>query len=360
MKLDVKDIKIVKTTSPKPKVKDESKLTFGKLFTDHMFKLYYNAKDGWHNPEIVPYGPLNMDPAACGLHYGQLIFEGLKCYRTKEGKLQIFRPDKNWERMNRSAERLCMPTLDGEFLTKALKELLKIDADWVPKSKGTSLYIRPTIVATEPFLGVHPAHELLFFIILSPVGPYYSTGFNPCKIIVEDKYTRAVLGGLGEAKTAANYAASIKSAEEAMAKGFTQVLWLDGQEHKYIEEVGTMNIMFKINDEFITPPLLGSILPGVTRDSVIQLLKSKGLKISERRISVDEVVKAAETGALKEVFGTGTAAVISPVGSLTYKDKTYNIGDFKVGEYTQKLYDELTAIQWGEIPDPFNWIVKIN
>lgn len=353
------EIKITKATKLKVKPKDESQLEFGKIFTDHMFIMKYTQKEGWHDPKIIPYGPLPLDPAASGLHYGQLIFEGLKCYSTKNG-LQMFRPQKNFERMNNSAERMCMPRFDSDLVLKGLKELLKIDADWVPKSKGTSLYIRPTMVATEPFLGVHPAHELLFYIILCPVGAYYASGFAPVKIIVEDKYVRAVVGGVGDSKTAGNYAASIKSAEEAMAKGFTQVLWLDGKERKYIEEVGTMNIMFKIGDEVITPPLTGSILPGVTRDSVIQLLKAKKMKISEKRITIDEVIAAAEKGELKEVFGTGTAAVITPVGSLTYKDKTYTIGDFKVGPLTQQLYDELTAIQYGEKADPFGWIEKVD
>ena len=265
------EIKITKAAKLKPKYTDESKLGFGKVFTDHMLTMLFDkAKGGWGPIEIKPYGNISLDPAACGLHYGQLIFEGLKCYSTAKG-LQMFRPRKNFERMNKSALRMCMEPVNTDDVLKGLKELIKLDADWIPKSKGTSLYIRPTMVAIEPFLGVHPSTQYLFYIILCPVGAYYATGFAPVKIMVEDKYVRASNGGVGDSKTAGNYAASLKSAEEAMAKGFTQVLWLDAQERKYVEEVGTMNMMFKIKDEVITPPLGGSILPGVTRDSVIQI-----------------------------------------------------------------------------------------
>ena len=308
------DIPITRNEEPKEKYTDESTLGFGKIFTDHMLLMYYDQENGWHDMEIKPYGPLALDPAASGLHYGQLIFEGMKCYRTAEGELQLFRARKNFERMNRSAEQLCMPTVDIDMVMEGLKELLKIDADWVPHTKGTSLYIRPTMIATEPFLGVHPPHKLLFFIILCPVGAYYATGFAPVKIIVEDKYVRAVLGGVGEAKTAGNYAASIKAATEAEEKGFTQVLWLNGAERKYIEEVGTMNIMFKINGEVFTPPLLGSILPGITHDSVIALLGNKGIAVREERLTIDDLIEAAQNGTLEECWGTGTAAVITPVG----------------------------------------------
>jgi branched-chain amino acid aminotransferase len=357
--MDVKDIKITKAKTLKPKPTDETKLGFGKVFTDHMFVMLYDTKKGgWHSPEIKPYSNFSIDPAACGLHYGQLIFEGLKCYRTKNG-LQLFRPQKNIERMNKSADRMCMPQLDADFVLKALKELIKIDADWVPKTRGTSLYVRPTMIATEPFLGVHPSNEYIYYIILCTVGAYYQSGFAPVKILVEDKYVRAVEGGVGEAKTAGNYASSLKSAVEAEKKGFTQVLWLDGRERKYIEEVGTMNMMFKIKDEVITSPLTGSILPGVTRDSVIQILKDKKLKISERKLSIDDVIKAAQEGTLLEAFGTGTAAVITPVGSITYKGKEYIINNNKIGPLTQELYDSLTALQYAEKEDNHGWIVKI-
>jgi branched-chain amino acid aminotransferase len=355
------DIKITKASTLKAKPTNESQLGFGKIFTDHMFVYPYNkAKGGWHSPEIKPYSNLSLDPAACGLHYGQLIFEGLKCYRTSKGKLQLFRPQKNFERMNRSAARLVMPQLDINECLESLKALIKIEKDWVPKSPGTSLYIRPTLVATESFLGVHPAHELLYYIILCPVGAYYASGFAPVKIYVEEEYVRAAVGGTGEAKTAGNYASSLMAAEKAAAKGFTQVLWLDAVERKYVEEVGTMNMMFKIDGEVITAPLGGSILPGVTRDSVLHLLRHWGMKASERKLSIDEVMEAAKAGTLEEAFGTGTAAVVTPVGSLTYKDKTVTISNNKVGELTQKLYDELVGIQYGEKPDPFGWVVPVD
>ncbi len=349
-------MKITKSATLKVKPEDDSKLGFGKLFTDHMLTMKYDAKSGgWGEIEIIPYGDLKMDPAACGLHYGQLIFEGMKCYVNAQGNLQMFRPRKNFERMNASAARLCMPEMDIDNVMGGLKELLKLEKGWVPKTKGTSLYIRPTMVATEPFLGVHPAMELLFYIILCPVGAYYATGFAPVKILVEDKYVRAALGGVGNAKTAGNYAASLKSAEEAAAKGYTQVLWLDAKERKYVEEVGTMNIMFKINGEVITAPLTGSILPGITRDSIISILKEWGIPISERLLSIDEVITAAENGTLEEVFGTGTAAVVTPVGSINYKSKDYTINGFKIGELTQKLYDYLFSIQYGDIEGPRGW-----
>jgi branched-chain amino acid aminotransferase len=358
------DIKITKATHLKEKPKDESKLGFGKIFTDHMFTMKYDKKKGgWYEAAIIPYSNIELDPAACGLHYGQLIFEGLKCYNGKKG-LNLFRPMKNLERMDNSAKRMCMAPLDKEIILKGMKELIKLDREWVPKSPGTSLYIRPTMIATEPFLGVHPSEQYLFYIILCPVGAYYASGFAPIKIMVEDKYVRAAPGGVGDAKVAGNYAASLKSAEEAQAKGFTQVLWLDARERKYIEEVGTMNMMFVFKNgneiEVVTSPLTGSILPGVTRDSVLQLLKHWGYKATERMISIDEVIEKSKNGELVEAFGTGTAAVITPVGSLTYKDKDYVINDFKIGSLTQKLYDELTAIQYCQKDDPLGWIEMID
>lgn len=338
--------------------KDESTLGFGTCFTDHMFSMYYHADKGWHGAEIMPYHNLVLDPAACSLHYGQMIFEGLKAYRRDDG-IWLFRPDKNMERMNNSAERMCMQKFPADFAIDALKELVTLDQNWVPHSEGTSLYIRPTYIATEPFLGVHPSTEYLFYIILCAVGAYYATGFAPVKIKVEDKYVRAAIGGVGFAKAAGNYAASLKSAEEATKEGYTQVLWLDAQERKYVEEVGTMNQFFVIDGTITTSPLTGSILPGVTRDSVIQLCKSEGMPIEERKLSIDEVIKALEDGKLEEAFGSGTAAVITPVGVLGYKGKDYEINDNKVGEITQKLYDKLTDIQWGRSEDKFGWTMKV-
>src|SRR6056297_3607718 len=344
----IMDIKITKAETLKEKPKSDDELGFGNIFTDHMFIMEYDkSKGGWQQGEIKPFAPLELSPAACGLHYGQLIFEGLKCYHTEDG-LQMFRPDMNFKRMNRSAERMCMPEIDVEYVMNALKELLKIEKGWVPKTKGTALYIRPTMIATEPFLGVHPSEQYYFFIILCPVGAYYASGFNPVKIKVEDEFVRASVGGVGSAKTAGNYAASLKSAEKAKEEGYTQVLWLDAQERKYVEEVGTMNIMFKIDGKIITSPLTGSILPGVTRDSVLKILKKKEIEVEEKKLSIDELIEAAKNGGLEEAFGTGTAAVITPVGSISYKGESYEINDFEVGDLTQELYDELTGIQYGE------------
>jgi branched-chain amino acid aminotransferase len=337
---------------------DESTLGFGTCFTDHMFSMYYTEERGWHGAEIMPYHNLVLDPAACSLHYGQMIFEGLKAYRREDG-IWLFRPDKNMERLNASANRMCMVRIDPDFVINALKELITIDQRWVPHSEGTSLYIRPTFIATEPFLGVHPSTEYLFYVILCAVGAYYATGFAPVKIKVEDKYVRAALGGVGFAKAAGNYAASLKSAEEAAEEGYTQVLWLDAQERKYVEEVGTMNQFFVIDETVITSPLTGSILPGVTRDSVIQICKSEGISVEERNLSIEEVIKAIDDGKMDEAFGSGTAAVITPVGSLGYKGKEYTINDFKVGELTQRLYDTLTGIQWGKIEDKYGWTTKV-
>ncbi len=354
------DIKITKATELKDKPKNDNELGFGKIFTDHMFTMEYDKeKGGWQQGEIRPWANLELSPAACSLHYGQLIFEGLKCYYTENG-LQMFRPRKNFERMNTSAERMCMPPVDIDYVMEGLKELLKIEKDWVPKTVGTSLYIRPTMVATEPFLGVHPSTQYIFYIILCPVGAYYASGFSPVKIMVEDKYVRASVGGVGSAKTAGNYAASLKSAEEAMEKGFTQVLWLDAAERKYVEEVGTMNMMFKIDGSVITAPLTGSILPGVTRDSVINILQQKGIPVKEEKLAIDELIKACEEGRVEEAFGTGTAAVITPVGSITYKDATHEINNFKVGPLAQELFDELFAIQYGQREDPYGWIEKVD
>ncbi|MGQ9669390.1 MAG: branched-chain amino acid aminotransferase [Desulfosoma sp.] len=331
-------------------------LVFGKIFTDHMFLMDYKAPEGWSNARIVPYGPLPLDPAAMVLHYGQGIFEGLKAYRCADGRIHLFRPLENMKRFNRSAQRLCMPEVDVHFHLQAIETLVRLDADWVPRSKGASLYIRPTMIASEPHLGVRPATEYLHYVITGPVGAYYPEGFNPVKIYVTDEYVRAVRGGVGEAKTMANYAASLRAQEVAKKKGYTQVLWLDAVERRYVEEVGTMNIFFLIKGELVTPPLSGSILPGVTRDSVIHLAQHWGLTVHERPITIDEVLDAMATGTMKEIFGTGTAAVISPVGQVCYKDKTYKVGDGGVGEWSQRFYDEITGIQYGEKEDPFGWV----
>lgn len=344
---------------------DESMLGFGQIFTDHMFSMKYSeskAKEkdkGWFDAKIHPYGPISLDPAAIVLHYGQEVFEGLKAYRWKNGEIYLFRPMKNLERMLASAERLVMKPFDAAFVLDALKELVKVEKDWVPKSSMTSLYIRPTYIGTKAILGVQPSTEYLFYIILSPVGAYYASGFNPIKILVEEKYVRAAPGGVGFTKAGGNYASSLLAAKVAHEKGYTQVLWLDAAQHKYIEEVGTMNQFFVINDRIITAPLTGSILPGVTRDSILVMAKDYGYKVEERSVSIDEVLTAHENGTLTEAFGTGTAAVVTPVGELRYKDKTMVINGGKVGKITQQLYDDLVAIQYGTKKDPYNWLVKV-
>jgi len=354
------DIRLEKISAsdarPRP---DETALGFGKYFTDHMLVMPYTEGKGWHDATICGYRNFSLDPAAMVLHYGQAIFEGLKAYRGKDDGIYLFRPEANIERMNRSAARLCMPQLPVEDVFGALRQLLLLDQDWIPRAKGATLYIRPTMIATEAALGVRPAKEYLFFVILSPVGAYYPEGFNPVKIYATDKYVRAVPGGVGDVKTAGNYAASIMAAVEAQRAGFTQVLWLDAVERKYVEEVGTMNIFFVIGDEVITPPLSGSILPGITRDSVMRVARDMGCSVVERKISIEEVFAAREQGTLREVFGTGTAAVISPVGSLHYKGQDCLINDGKTGELSQKIFDEIQAIQYGRKADPYGWVVKL-
>ncbi len=338
---------------------DETKLGFGTLFTDYMLNMDYHPDKGWHNSRIEPYGPIPMDPSTMVLHYGQAVFEGLKAYRTDSGAIQLFRPQANFKRLNRSSHLLCIPEMDEAAALEGLKALLRIEKDWVPRAAGTSLYIRPTIVATDPFLGVRSSNTYRYFVILSPVGAYYAAGFNPVKIWVTRGHVRAVRGGLGEAKTPANYAASLYAADIAHKKGYTQVLWLDGVEQKYIEEVGAMNIFFVIDDEIVTPALNGSILPGITRDSVLALSRSWGLKTSERRISIDEVMAAHASGKLQEIFGSGTAAVISPVGELKYGDQIISVGDGTVGPVANRMYHYLTDIQYGKVPDTLGWIERI-
>ncbi len=351
-------IRITKTAQKKQKPKDKD-LAFGTDFTDHMFLVDFQEEKGWYDPRVEPYGPLALDPATAVLHYGQGLFEGLKAFRGRDGKIRLFRPNKHVERLNRTATKMCIPTLDPDLVLKSWTTLVDVDRDWVPSAVGTSLYVRPTIIASEAFLGVRPAKEYLYFVILSPVGAYYAEGMAPVKIKVIDNYVRAVVGGLGEAKTSANYAASLHAAEDAKHEGFTQVLWLDGVHRKYIEEVGTMNIMMKIGDEIITPPLAGTILAGVTRDSVLALLREWGMRVSERPISIDEVVAAAHQGTLEEVWGTGTAAVISPVGELSYRGERIVVNGGGIGPLTQKLYDTIVEIQYGAARDTRGWMLEL-
>jgi branched-chain amino acid aminotransferase len=338
---------------------DDTKLGFGTHFTDHMFNMDYDLDKGWHSPRITPYGPIVMDPATMVLHYGQGVFEGLKAYRTDSGSIQLFRPEENFKRLNRSCRMLCMPEFDETLALSALKDLLRIEKDWVPSAPETSLYIRPTILAMDPFLGVRASHTYRFFIILSPVGAYYPEGFNPVRIWVTEDHVRAVKGGVGEAKTLGNYAASLLAGQKAHNAGFTQVLWLDGVERRYIEEVGSMNIFFVIDGELITPSLNGSILPGITRDSVLSLARKWGMPVSERKISIDEVLDAQRSGRLTEIFGSGTAAVISPVGVLHCKNQDYTIADNAVGPVARKLYAAITDIQYGKQPDDMDWVVPV-
>ena len=352
------DIKITKTTAPKEKPALDA-LGFGKHFTDHMFVMDYTEGIGWHDPEIVPYGSISIDPSCMVLHYGQAIFEGLKAYKAADGSINLFRPEKNMQRINVSNDRLCIPQIDEEFAVEAIKQLVLIDQDWIPEGEGTSLYIRPFIFGTDNALGVHPSKTYKFIVILSPVGSYYKDGLAPVKIWVEDDYVRAVKGGMGFAKTAGNYAASLKAQEVSEKKGYSQVLWLDGVNRKYIEEVGAMNIFFVIGNEIVTPELNGSILPGITRDSVLKVLQAKGYKASEKRISINEICKAYKKGKLTEVFGTGTAAVISPVGELCYKGKKMVINNNEIGEISQMLYDTITGIQKGAVEDELGFIVKV-
>ncbi|MDF9825437.1 branched-chain amino acid aminotransferase [Breznakia sp. PF5-3] len=348
------DIKITRATTLKEKP-DQNKLGFGTYFTDHMFVMDYEEGKGWHNAQIVPYGPICMDPASMVLHYAQETFEGLKAYRNKDNIL-IFRPDMNAKRMIRSNQRLCMAEIPEAMFVEAVEAIVKYEQDWIPEKEGTSLYIRPFCFASEAGVGVHPARAYKFIIILSPVGAYYPEGVNPVKIYVEDEYVRAVAGGTGFAKCGGNYAASIAAQVKAEKLGYTQVLWLDGVHRKYVEEVGTMNVMFLIDDEIVTAPLEGSVLPGVTRDSCIQILKDWGYRVKEINLAIEDLMEYAQNGRLKEAFGTGTAAVISPIGELNYKGNAQIINDFKTGGLTQRLYDELTGIQWGLKADPYHWV----
>ncbi|GAB2676591.1 branched-chain amino acid aminotransferase [Paenibacillus thermoaerophilus] len=353
-----RSIAIERTAAPKTKP-DEKQLGFGKYFTDHMFILDYDEGLGWHDARIVPYQPIQLDPAAKVFHYGQTVFEGLKAYRTNDGRILLFRPRKNIERMNRSNDRMSIPPIDEELFMEALTKLIELDRDWVPSEPGTSLYVRPFVISTEPFLGVSPSRSYRFMIILSPVGAYYEEGIHPVSIHVESHYVRAVAGGVGTAKTAGNYAAGLKAQEGAARRGYTQVLWLDGVHRKYIEEVGSMNVFFRIGDTIVTPALNGSILEGITRDSVLELLRHWNLNVEQRAVSIDEIIEAQRSGALREAFGTGTAAVISPIGELSWQGEAYVIGGGKTGELTKRLYDSLTGIQFGADPDPFGWMYEL-
>ena len=354
----MQEIKITRAATLKEKP-DSSTLVFGKAMTDHMFIVDYDAGQGWHDPRIIPYGPLAIDPAAKVLHYAQEIFEGLKAYRTADGSIQLFRPLDNIARMNKSAERLCLPQIPEELALAGITELVKLERDWVPHEEGTSLYIRPFMIGTDPALGVHSSHHVQYIVIVCPVGAYYPEGLAPVKIYVESEDVRAVKGGTGMAKTGGNYAASLRAGDRAEKQGYSQVLWLDGVHRKYIEEVGAMNVMFKVNGKILTPDLNGSVLDGITRRSCIQLLKDWGYEVEERRISYEELFQAAEDGTLEEAWGTGTAAVVSPIGELAMEGKKVTISGNQIGELTQKLYDNLTGIQWGRLADPHNWIMKL-
>jgi len=353
------EIKIQKTKNPKQIPGPDDPLKFGTIFTDHMYIMEYEEGKGWFEPTIMPYGKISLDPSAMVFHYGQEMFEGLKAYKTADGRILLFRPDKNIERANKSNKRLMMPEIPEEDFLEGIKQLVKLDQAWIPEKPGTSLYIRPFMIATDPFLGVRPSNTYKFIIILSPVGLYYPEGLDPVKIWIEDEYVRSVRGGIGEAKTGGNYAASLAAQVKAHEEGYSQVLWLDGVERKYIEEVGAMNIFFKINGTVITPKLNGSILSGVTRDTCIRLCREWGLPVEERKISVDELEEAAKTGALEEVWGTGTAAIVSPVGHLRYEDETFQISDGGIGTLSQRLYDTVTGIQLGEVEDTYGWTVEV-
>ncbi|MBW1644988.1 MAG: branched-chain amino acid aminotransferase [Deltaproteobacteria bacterium] len=354
----MKSLSISRSSTPKD-IPTPDNLGFGRLFSDHMLVMDYNQEQGWHHPRIEPYAPFCVEPAMMVFHYGQAIFEGMKAFRQQDGGIAVFRPLDHFRRFNHSADRLCIPRLDPGELLAFLRELLRLDQQWVPDAQGTALYIRPFVIATDNFLGVRPSNTYRFFIILSPVGAYYAEGFNPVKILVEDEYVRAAQGGIGDIKAPGNYAASLLAARKAQQEGYTQVLWLDAKELKMLEEVGTMNIMVKIRGKVYTPPLTGSILPGITRQSVLTILHEWGIPAVEESLSIDELMAAAASGDLEEMFGTGTAAVISPVGKLRYRDQELLINDGRVGELSQRLFDHITGIQYGLLPDTHGWLEKV-
>ncbi len=352
------DIRFEKTTAPAVKP-DSTKLGFGRYFTDHMFIMDYSPDKGWHDARIVPFANLSLHPAATVFHYGAEVFEGMKAYRRADGKVQLFRPMENVKRLNSSAERLCLPQINEQDALEAIMKFVEIEQDWVPSNPGTSLYLRPFLFGSDEQLGLHTIQNAMFIIIASPVGSYYAAGINPVKIMIETEDVRAVKGGTGYTKCGGNYAASNRAAARAEEKGYSQVLWLDGIHRKYIEEVGAMNVMFRIGDEIVTPELSGSILPGITRKSCLDVLRNEGYKVSERKISVDELVEAMQNGTLKEAWGCGTAAVVSPIGELACGEIKYTVNNFEIGEVTQHLYNTLTGIQWGKTPDTYGWIVEI-
>ena len=354
----MQEFPITRAASLKPKP-DPKTLVFGRSFSDHMFVMNYDTEKGWHNGRIVPYGPFELDPSAMVLHYAQEVFEGMKAYRTPDGGVQLFRPMENALRLQSSCERLCIPAIDPQTVVDAITQLVKVEADWVPSEPDTSLYIRPFVIATDPALGVHASHTYIFAVICCPVGAYYKEGINPVRIYVEDEDVRAVRGGTGYTKCGGNYAASIRAGERAEEKGYAQVLWLDGVERKYIEEVGSMNVMFQVDGTVITPKLTGSVLPGITRKSCIELIKSWGIPVEGRLITAQELFDAAEAGKLDEAWGTGTAAVVSPIGEMGWEGKHITVSGGKIGTLTQKLYDTLTGIQWGKIPDEHGWTVRV-
>ena len=351
-------IQITKTATPKT-MPPENELGFGKVFTNHMFVMDYEAGKGWFDARIIPFQNISLHPASTVLHYGAEIFEGLKAYRRADGGVQLFRPMENIRRMNNSAERMSLPLMDENDALEILTTFVKLEEKWVPKSFGTSLYLRPFLFGNDETLGVHAVKRATFMLIGSPSGSYYKEGINPVGIMIENEDVRTVRGGTGYAKCGGNYAASTRAGERAMKKGYSQVLWLDGVERKYVEEVGAMNVMFKINGEIVTPMLTGSILPGITRKSCIEVLKSLGYKVSERLLSVDELLSALQDGTLEEAWGCGTAAVVSPIGKLAFGDDEYVVNGGKIGEVTQKLYDVLTGIQWGKVEDTFHWVYKL-
>jgi branched-chain amino acid aminotransferase len=354
-------MKIEYTLTAEPKAMPaEEKLGFGKHFTDHMLRVEWDKNEGWHDAKVIPFGPISLHPASTVLHYGAEIFEGLKAYRRlSDGKVQLFRPLENIRRMNVSAERLCLPTIPEEDALQCYTTFIAHEQAYVPGTEGTSLYIRPFMFGNDPYLGVHGVNEAVFMIIASPSGSYYKEGINPVKIMIEGEDVRAVKGGTGHIKCGGNYAASTRAGDKAEKQGYSQVLWLDGVERKYIEEVGAMNVMFRIGDEIVTPELSGSILPGITRKSCLDVLRNEGYKVSERKISVDELLEAMKSGTLKEAWGCGTAAVVSPIGELAYGDMKYTVDNFEIGEVTKHLYDTLTGIQWGKTPDTYDWTVEI-
>ncbi|MBI4727819.1 branched-chain amino acid aminotransferase [candidate division TA06 bacterium] len=350
------------TLLPKEKLKplysDPLKLQFGRTFTDYMFTMSFNRKLGWHNPEIKPYQPLALDPAANVFHYSQEVFEGQKAYKSPDGRILLFRPEENAKRLNNSMRRICMPEIPVEDIIQAVCELVKLEERWIPAAEGCSLYIRPTVIGTEAALGVKASDEYLFYIILSPVGPYFPEGFNPVGLWVSDSFTRAALGGTGEAKTGGNYAASLLASQQAKDRGYSQVLWLDAKEHRYIEEVGAMNIFFVVENVLVTPPLSGSILSGITRRSVLRLAEDLGLRTEQRLITIDEAVDGIRFQKVTEVFAAGTAAVISPVGKINYKGQEYVVGK-KAGPWAKKFFETLTGIQTGRLPDKHGWVYPV-